>query len=408
MKTSRAAWALVAVLWVVAALNYLDRQVIFSVFPPLRQDLHLSSLQLGLLGTAFLWVYAVLSPVCGYLADRFGRTRAITASLLVWSAVTWATAHVHSFGQLAGTRALMGISEAFYLPAALALISDHHGERTRSLATGIHTSGIYVGMIAGGAGGGWLAQRYGWRAPFQLLGIVGLAYLAVLAPVMRRARVESSAAPPRFLGSVRELMRLPGYGWMAAVFVGTSLANWMFYTWLPLYLYEHFHMSLAGAGAYTTFTYVASVVGIVSGGWLADRWGTAAVRGRLLTQAVGVCAGAPALFALGTTASHHVLAAGLVVFGVGKGLYDANIMPVLAQVARPELRSTGYGVFNFLGCLAGGISAPLAGWMKSGIGLEGALMLAGAVLLLSSVLLLRIRIPEGKGLPSYEPISHRA
>jgi MFS family permease len=263
-------------------------------------------------------------------------------------------------------------------------------------------------MIAGGAGGGWLAQKHGWRAPFQLLGVVGLVYLAVLAPVMRRARVATVAAPPPFLGSLRELMHLPGYGWMAAVFVGTSLANWMFYTWLPLYLYEHFHMSLAGAGACTTFTYVASVGGIIAGGWLGDRWGSTTARGRLLTQAVGVCAGAPALFALSTTTSHGVLAAGLVVFGVGKGLYDANIMPVLAQVARPELRSTGYGVFNFLGCLAGGISAPLAGWMKSGIGLEGALLLGAGVLLLSSALLVRTRIPEGKALRSYEPISDRA
>lgn len=392
MNTPRAAWVLVAVLWLVAALNYLDRQVIFSVFPPLRQDLNLSDVQLGLLGTAFLWVYAFLSPVCGYVADRFGRARVISVSLAVWSAVTWATGQAHSFPQLLAARALMGISEAFYLPAALALISDRHSEATRSLATGIHTSGIYAGMIAGGVAGGWLAQHYGWRAPFTILGIAGLVYMAVLLPVMRRQPPYAPAMRPRFTDSVRQVFRLPGYNSMMAVFIATSMANWTFYTWLPLYLYEHFHMSLAVAGAYTIYTYTASVAGIVGGGWMADRWGTANIRGRVLAQAVGVAASAPALCVLASTSSREVLIAALIVYGIGKGLYDSSIMPVLAQVARPDLRSTGYGLFNLAGCLAGGVMTPLAGWLKKSIGIEGSFFIAAAILLLSSILLARMRI----------------
>jgi MFS family permease len=381
MNAGRKAWILVLALWPVSALNYLDRQVIFSVFPPLRAELKLSDVELGLLGTAFLWVYAILSPISGYLADRFGRARVIVLSLAVWSAVTWATGQVHDFPQLLGARALMGISEAFYLPAALALIADTHGDSTRSLATGIHTSGIYAGMIAGGTSGAWLAQQYGWRAPFTILGLAGLGYLAVLLPVMRAQPGLQSAARPEFADSVRELFRLPGYNAMMAVFIGTSMANWTFFTWLPLYLYEHYHMGLAEAGAYTMYTYTASMIGILTGGWIADR------RGRVLVQAIGVGACAPALCVLAGSSAVAALVPALIVFGIGKGFYDCSIMPLLAQVARPELRSTGYGLFNLGGCLAGGAMAPLAGWLKQSIGMEGAFVVAALILLLSALLL---------------------
>jgi MFS transporter, Spinster family, sphingosine-1-phosphate transporter len=406
MSRARATWGLVAVLWVVAALNYLDRQVIFSVFPPLRAELKLSDVQLGLLGTAFLWVYAALSPVCGYLADRFGRARSITVSLFFWSAITWATGQTRTFSQLIAARASMGISEAFYLPAALAMISERYGER-RSLATGIHTSGVYLGLVLGGAGGGWLAQHYGWRAPFSILGVFGVAYLAILVPAMRRAAPAAAREPVRFGGSIRELLRLPGYARMCAVFIATSMANWTLYTWLALYLYERFQMSVALAGAYTTYTYVAGAAGIVGGGWLADRWSSADTGGRLFTQTVGLALQAPALLLIAIAVSRPALIAGLIVFGIGKGLYDCNVMPVLAQVARPALRSTGYGIFNMLGCLAGGLMAPLAGWMKSSIGMAGAFEFASAVLFLSTFLMFRLRLPRGPMVFDYEPISNR-
>jgi MFS family permease len=392
-KKARASWTLVGVLWVVAALNYLDRQVIFSVFPPLREDLHLTDVQLGLLGTAFLWVYAALSPICGYLADRFGRPRAITVSLFVWSAVTWATGQARNYGQLIGARAVMGVSEAFYLPAALALISDYYRE-SRSLATGIHSSGVYAGLVLGGAGGGWLAQHYGWRSPFILLGMVGLAYVVVLFPAMRRVPSGSAAEPPRFARSIRELLALPGYAAMCWAFIATSMANWTFYTWLALFLYERFHMSVSAAGGYTTYTYAASAAGILAGGWLADRWSVSDTRGRLLTQAGGVLLQAPALLLVAIPTSRGTLIAGLIAFGIGKGLYDCNIMPVLAEVARPELRSTGYGIFNLLGCLAGGLMAPLAGWLKPRIGMTGVFEGVAVVLLMASILLARMRLPR--------------
>lgn len=387
-------WLLVAVLWVVAVLNYVDRQVIFAVFPLLSADLGLSSLQLGLLSTVFLWVYGALSPFAGFVADRMGRARLIGVSLLVWSAVTLATGFSTSFVQLIIARGLMGISEACYLPAALARIAESHGSRTRSLAVGLHQSGLYAGLVLGGAAGGWAGQHYGWRAAFVALGAFGLVYFLAFTLFFRGDRVNapSPTSPVAFATAVSRLLRLPGFSTLTLVFSAAAIANWLVYTWLPLYLYEHFHMSLAEAGFTATFyIQVSSLAGIVAGGWLTDRLSIRLPRARLIMQSVGVVAAGPFLFLLAFTESRGVLLTALVLYGLGRGLYDCNTMPVLCQIARDNLRSTGYGIFNFAGCIAGGAVAALAGGLKSALGLGAAFQLAGVILLLAGGMLLTVR-----------------
>ena len=393
-------WVLVALLWFVFLLNYLDRQVIFSVFPLLQQNLKLTDLELGLLSTSFLWVYAIASPLAGYLADRFGRKKVIVASLVVWSLMTWATGKARNFRELICVRGLMGVSEAAYLPAGPAMIADHHSERTRSLATGIHYSGAYLGIVLGGVSGGWIGERYGWRPAFTFLGILGVVYAFVALLGLREKPTNAPAAAnhaktqkPRLAISVRKLFALRGFATLTLVFGMMSIANWLVYTWMPIYLYEHFHMSLLAAGfSATAYIQAGSVGGILLGGMLADRWGTRSPRGRLLTQAAGLALAAPFLCVVGITGSGWILLAALTVFGVGRGSYDCSCMPVLSQIAGPELRATGYGVFNFVGTFAGGMSAALAGGLKHTIGLGGAMVAASGIVVVASLLLFRLKV----------------
>ena len=399
--TGKYRWTVVALLFFATTINYLDRQVIFSLFPLLRTELSLSDVQLGLLGTAFLWVYAFASPIAGYLGDRFNRKYIVGFSLAIWSAVTWMTAYARNFTELVIARGLMGISEACYLPAGLALIADYHGPATRSRATGLHYTGGYIGMVLGGFSGGYFGQRYGWRPVFVVLGVVGLTYTVWLLSVMRtpeRSREDerepvAPAASVGFSESMRELLRAPGYLTMTAVFTIVGICNWMVYTWMPMYLFERFHLSLGQSGFAATFYLQAgSLSGTALGGWLADRWSRENPRGRQLTQAAGLLAAAPFLFLTGVARTPVILFVGLTVFGLGRGFYDCNVMPVLCLVARPALRSSGFGIFNCISCIAGGLIAVGAGALKSTIGLGGALAGTGVLLFVSALLLFRLRV----------------
>jgi MFS family permease len=382
-------WLIVALLWGVALLNYLDRQVVFSLFPVIEKELHATPLQLGLIGTVFLWTYGLLSPFGGYLADRFGRVQVILASLAVWSVATWVTGHVDSMSGMLWSRGLMGASEAFYLPAALALIADRHTAGTRSLATGIHQSGLYTGLVIGGAWGGWMGEHAGWRPVFSILGVVGICYLLLLAMVLR----QRAAGPTRmaFGASLTALQRRPGFAALTLAFTVMAIANWLIYTWLPLYLFERFHMSMTNAGFSATFyIQAASYAGVVAGGVLSDRWALRYPRARIYCQVAGLAIASPFLAALGFTGSITLLIAALIAFGVGRGLFDCNTMPILREVVGPDLSATGYGIFNMAGCIAGGVCAAVAGWMKETVGLGVAFPLSAMVLVVGCFLLLRV------------------
>jgi MFS transporter, Spinster family, sphingosine-1-phosphate transporter len=402
MSKSRYAWVLVGILWFIWMLNYIDRQIIYSVFPLLRTDLKLSDFQLGLLSTSFLWVYALVSPMAGYLGDRFSRKKVIIASLSIWSLVTLGTGLTRSFPQLVMALGLMGVSEAAYLPAGLALIADYHSERTRSLATGLHMSGSYFGMVMGGVVGGWIGQRYGWRPAFTILGFIGIAYALLASLVLRDSALEpeheshnrAQVQKPRFAASFREVVSLRAFPTLTMVFVVMSMANWLMYAWMPLYLYERFHMSLLGAGFSATFYLQAgSVGGMLLGGMLTDRWRARSPRGRLLAQGVSLAFAAPFLCLAGMTTSAGLLLAALVIYGIGRGGYECNVMPVLCEIAPPELRATGYGLFNCAGTVAGGVFAAAAGALKSTVGIGGMMQVAGCLFLVAAVFLFRLELP---------------
>jgi MFS transporter, Spinster family, sphingosine-1-phosphate transporter len=358
-------WLLLALLWVVALLNYLDRQVIFSIFPVLQTELHASSVELGLTSTVFLFTYAAFSPFAGYLADVFGRSRMIVISLAIWSLACFISSHAHSMIGVLGSRAAMGISEAAYIPAALAFLTEIHSEKSKSIACGIHQSGCYAGIIVGGTLGGMAGESFGWRPLFEILGVVGVAYAVFLWAVLRKRNRVSLLNRPTERLDISPLLRSAYLRIFTFVFIMYSIATWMIYTWLPLYLYQKFHISLAAAGFEATFwIQTASFAGALTGGFLADRPSNNPRRGRLLVSTLGLALAFPFLLILNHSNSLVIAALALITIGLGRGCFDANTAPILSSLVGPRLCSTSYGVINCAGSLIGGVGALAGGLLR--------------------------------------------
>ncbi|WP_438479738.1 MFS transporter [Oleiharenicola lentus] len=365
------AWLTVGLLWVVGCLNYLDRVMITTMRGSILKEIPMTDAQFGLLTTVFLLVYAVLSPFAGFLADRFNRSRVIIISFLTWSAVTWLTAHAKTFEQLLATRALMGISEACYIPAALALIADYHRTTTRSFANGVHMSGVMVGSGLGGLGG-WIAERHGWSHAFTLFGQLGIGLAVVLIFLLKdradRPEVEETTATPspvRLTEALRSLLGDRNF-LLALVYWGLLGASaWAVVGWMPTYLNEQFNLSQGQAGLSATgYLQAAALAGVLLGGAWADRWSRKDARGPIYVVMIGLALSAPSILVVSVTESLTVAIVGLVVFGLTKAFADANMMPILTLVADRRYRATGYGLLNFCACVIGGATIYVGGLLR--------------------------------------------
>jgi MFS family permease len=393
----RQAWLTVALLVPVAVLNYLDRQMLAAMKSSMMTDIADISTKAGwgiVLGS-FKWVYALLSPVGGYVSDRVSRRHVIALSLLIWSAVTWATGHVTTFNELVAARAIMGISEAFYIPAALALIADFHRGPTRSRAVGLHQMGIYAGIILGGFSG-YAADspELGWRWAFDVCGLVGIVYAVPLFLLLRNPpRSADDAARPSPIEATRELLSNAGYLLLVAYFTLPALAGWVVKDWMPDILKEQFGLGQGKAGmSAVLYVQLASLVGVGVGGWLADRWMQKTARGRIFVSALGMTFFLPALFGVGNAATLAAAVGFLILFGLGWGFFDCNNMPILCQIVRPELRATGYGFMNLVSISCGGFADWGFGALRdAGVPLNLIFGVFAAVALLSVAIVLLIR-----------------
>jgi MFS transporter, Spinster family, sphingosine-1-phosphate transporter len=360
----RSAWLVVALLAPVALLNYLDRQMLAAMkFSVMREIPDIGSeANWGRMLGQFKWVYAFLSPIGGYIADRFSRRLTICGSLFAWSAVTWWTGHVQSYGELLTARSLMGVSEAFYIPAALALIADYHLGPTRSRAVGIHQMGIYIGVIVGGFSGYVADSPLGWRWAFDACGIAGMLLAVPLLLFLRDARPAASASEPApsAMATTRSLITNPAFILLVLYFTLPALAGWVVRDWMPAILKSEFNIGQGKAGVSATlFWQSAAIVGALVGGWLADRWMRRTPRGRIHVSALGMAMIVPAMFGVGfspQTGQLWVAIAFLILFGLGWGFFDSNNMPILCQITRPDQRATGYGLMNLVSISAGGLA----------------------------------------------------
>ena len=393
------AWAVVALLWPVAMLNYLDRQMVSSIRSSIRADIPsiANDQDFGTLMAVFMWVYAFLSPVGGFVADKFNRRWTVIGSLFVWSAVTWATGHAQTYSQMLAFRATMGISEAFYIPAALALITDFHTGSTRAKAVGIHQSGIYVGLALGGIGG-YIAQTSSWRNCFTWFGLAGVIYAVVLMATLRDVPVSVETKQNKNVTvaeTVRALWSKPAFWILVIYFTLPAIAGWVTKNWLPTYLADTFHLKEGPAGLSATgYIQVASLVGVVLGGVIADWWMRRTARGRIFTSACGVLLLVPALLGLGYAWSLSAAIGFMILFGLGWGFFDCNNMPILCQIARPEHRATGYGFMNLVSISVGAGATVALGWMRDQqVKFSVAFAISAAVALLGAALILLVKPP---------------
>jgi predicted MFS family arabinose efflux permease len=383
-------------------LNYLDRQMVATIRTSIRADIPsiANDQDFGTLIAVFMWVYAFLSPIGGFIADKFNRRWTVIGSLGVWSAVTWATGHATTYSQMLTFRALMGISEAFYIPAALALIADFHPGNTRAKAVGIHQSGIYAGLALGGIGG-YIAQSSSWRNCFSWFGAAGVVYAIVLALTLKDSprAIDDSLTRKNSVTAretLRALLAQPAFWILVIYFTLPAIAGWVTKNWLPTFLADTFKLKEGPAGLSATgYIQIASFCGVIAGGVIADWWMRKTSRGRIYTSAIGVLLLVPALLGLGYASNLNAAIAFMVLFGIGWGFFDCNNMPILCQIARPEHRATGYGLMNFVSISVGAGATVLLGWMRDrGIKFSVAFAVSAAVALLSAALILLVK-PRG-------------
>lgn len=403
-------WLVVGLLWVVALLNYMDRQLLSTMQAQIGADIvELQSAEnFGMLMAAFLWIYGIFSPIAGSIADRLSRKWLIIVSLMVWSAVTTAMAWCTTFEQMWWLRAAMGVSEALYIPAGLALIAEYHTGRTRSLAVGIHMTGIYIGQALGGFGE-TLSIGMSWQSVFHYLGIIGLIYGVILMVLLHdkktlrekalERKTEREGAPRTSLGaSLAGLFRTPAFWILLFVFAVPSLPGWATKNWLPTLFRENLEgVTMSTAGPLSTITIAASsFIGVLVGGTLSDRWLARSVCGRVYTGALGLGLMIPSLVLIGIGSSVPALVGATLLFGIGYGLFDANNMPILCQFVPDHLRSTAYGFMNMMGVFAGALITQLMGaWADKGaenLGLTFAVL--GGVLVLALLLELLFLKPK--------------
>ncbi len=405
-------WVVVGLLWIVALLNYMDRQMLSTMQANIALDIPAlrNAEAFGALMAVFLWVYGLASPFSGAVADRVSRKWLIVGSLGVWSGVTYAMGYCSDFHQLMWLRGVMGISEALYIPSALSLIADYFTGKGRSLAIGLHMTGLYCGQALGGFGS-LVATTWSWQATFHWFGIIGVAYAVLLIYLLHEkkghgasaAPASKSAAPKKKESVVRSFAVVfsnVAFWVILFFFASSSIPGWATKNWLPTLFQDNLGLSMEWAGPMATLTIaVSSFIGVMIGGPISDRWVKRNVRGRIYTSSIGLAMMIPALVFIGLAHNAWFSVMAGLFFGVGYGMFDANNMPILCQFVSSRQRAMAYGFMNSLGVIMGAITTQLLGGLAESVGLGICFAMMGGILLIALALQLIVLRPTSDDMP---------
>lgn len=399
-------WVVVGLLWIVALLNYMDRQMLSTMQMNIGEDIKLVAdpKYFGYLMAIFLWVYGVFSPFSGAVADRVSRKWLIVGSLGVWSAVTYAMGYCNDFHELMWLRGIMGISEALYIPSALSLIADFFTGKGRSLAIGLHMTGLYCGQALGGFGS-MVATSWSWQATFHWFGIIGVAYAVILIFLLHEKSGHGAASPAAsakkavkkesVIQSFAAIFSMVAFWVILFFFASSSIPGWATKNWLPTLFHDNLDMDMNWAGPMATLTIaVSSFIGVMIGGPLSDKWVKKNVKGRIYTSAIGLAMMIPALVLIGLAHNAFLSVLAGLVFGVGYGMFDANNMPILCQFVSSRQRAMAYGFMNSLGVIMGAVTTQLLGGLAESVGLGMCFAFMGVILVIALALQLIVLHPK--------------
>lgn len=411
-KKSFYPWLLVAMLCVVGCLNYLDRMMITTMRSSIMAEIPMTEAQFGLLTSVFLWVYGFASPFAGYLADKFNRSKVIISSLFIWSMVTWLTSLATTFDQLLLARALMGISEACYIPAALALIVDYHPGNTKSTATGIHIGGVYIGQSLGFIGG-WIAETHSWHYAFYIFGIIGVVYAFILTFLLKDKAPDQLAlegVKPKannqvqLLEAFKTLFGNRAFNMILVIWGLAGAASWMVNGWLPTFYKEKFNLTQTEAGVYSTvYFFTAMLLGVILGGAMSDLWSKRNKNARILLPAIGFLVAIPGVIIASQTDLIWVTVIGFILYAFTRPFIDANMMPILESIIDKRFLATGYGILNFCSCVIGGVGIYAAGLLRdANVNLSSIFQVAALTMLICALGLFMLIPKSNKKIIHYE------
>ena len=389
--SSRQAWLLVGFMWIAYFMNYSDRQVVYSLFPLLKSELHFTNAQLGLMGSLFQWSYSLCSPIAGQLGDRFSKRRLAVVSLCLWSGVTVLTGLAYSPIQLMTCQSMLALTQPLFAPAAMALMANAHGTKTRSRAISVYATAQLAGVVMGGWYGGFVAQEFHWRLAFFSLGAVGILYAIPCWGFLRNLNEEAQVETKKSEGGLAAIVmaKVPTYLFLNLSLAAFSIVQVLLYMWLPNFLYEKFSLSLADAGfTATVYLQSATVLGLLAGGWLADWLYGRTKAARIWLLSAGLLISTPFLYLLGNSSSLFFTKMASLGCGLGTGLFIGNLMISSFEVVPADTQASAVGILNFTSGIISGFTALLAGVWKDSVGIHNMMSFAALTCLFSGLLLI--------------------